>query len=136
MGQRPRIAEAVGRCRDAGIEVALFLDPEPAQIEASLGARAGCHRAAHGALRQRREGHLARRSSSILRRGGQHIVAAGLQLHAGHGLNYRNVRPIARLDRMAELNIGHSIVSRAVFVGLEAAVQEMKVCMGEASPLP
>ena len=59
-------------------------------------------------------------------------MAAGLELHAGHGLNYRNVGPIARLDRMAELNIGHSIVSRAVFVGLTQAVREMKDCIDRA----
>ena len=53
-------------------------------------------------------------------------MAAGLALHAGHGLNYQNVGPVARIAGMAELNIGHSIVSRAVFVGLERAVREMK----------
>ncbi len=64
-----------------------------------------------------------------LRQAAAALVAAGLELHAGHGLNYRNVGPIARLDRMAELNIGHSIVSRAVFVGLTQAVREMKDCI-------
>lgn len=59
-------------------------------------------------------------------------MAAGLELHAGHGLNYRNVGPIARIERMAELNIGHSIVSRAVFVGLTPAVREMKECINRA----
>jgi pyridoxine 5-phosphate synthase len=61
----------------------------------------------------------------------QAIVAAGVELHAGHGLNYRNVLPVARLDRMAELNIGHSIISRALFVGLERAVREMKNCIDD-----
>ncbi len=58
-------------------------------------------------------------------------VFAGVELHAGHGLNYRNVLPVARLDRMAELNIGHSIISRALFVGLERAVREMKKCIDD-----
>jgi pyridoxine 5-phosphate synthase len=55
-----------------------------------------------------------------------------VELHAGHGLNCQNVIPVARLDRMAELNIGHSIVSRAVFVGMAEAVREMKECLGRA----
>ncbi len=58
---------------------------------------------------------------------------AGLELHAGHGLNYRNVQDIARLDRMAELNIGHSIICRSLFVGLERAVREMKTCISQGS---
>jgi pyridoxine 5-phosphate synthase len=59
-------------------------------------------------------------------------VTSGLKLHAGHGLNYQNVSPVARLDRMAELNIGHSIISRAVFVGMTLAVREMKECIDRA----
>jgi pyridoxine 5-phosphate synthase len=60
-------------------------------------------------------------------------VNSGLKLHAGHGLNYHNVGPVARLDHMAELNIGHSIVSRAIFVGLTQAVREMKACIDAVS---
>ena len=61
-----------------------------------------------------------------IRRMGAMIRAAGIALHAGHGLTYRNVRPIARIDGMHELNIGHSIVARAIMVGLQQAVREMK----------
>jgi pyridoxine 5-phosphate synthase len=76
---------------------------------------------------------LARQAEfEALRRAAASIVADGLELHAGHGLNFRNVGPIARIDRMAELNIGHSIVSRAVFVGLGPAVREMKDCISRA----
>ena len=67
-------------------------------------------------------------SSAALVDAGAGPSRAGLALHAGHGLNYRNVGAVARIDGMAELNIGHSIVSRAVFVGLERAVREMKAC--------
>ena len=63
---------------------------------------------------------------------GARAVACGLHLHAGHGLNYQNVTPVALIDGMEELNIGHSVVSRAVFVGMEQAVREMKRCMVEA----
>jgi pyridoxine 5-phosphate synthase len=69
---------------------------------------------------------------AALRGAAQATVAAGLELHAGHGLNYRNVAAVARLDRMAELNIGHSIISRAVFLGLTQAVHEMKECINRA----
>src|SRR6185312_16150920 len=70
---------------------------------------------------------------SRLERGGQWIREGGMRLHAGHGLNYRNVGPIARIPTMAELNIGHAIVSRALFVGLREAVREMKRLMEVAT---
>ncbi len=129
IGQRERVAEAVARCRDAGLEVSLFIDPNPAQVEASaqLGAAAvelHTGRYADAPHGPRREHELA-----ALAKAGETAVAAGLMLHAGHGLNYQNVAPVARLPRMAELNIGHSIISRAVFVGLERAVREMKACL-------
>jgi pyridoxine 5-phosphate synthase len=129
VGQRSRIAAVVDRCREAGLEVALFLDPEPAQIEAALTLELNAIELHTGRYANSHEGAAQSRELEALRIAAAGIVAAGLELHAGHGLNYRNVGPIARLDRMAELNIGHSIVSRAVFVGLERAVKEMKVCM-------
>jgi pyridoxine 5-phosphate synthase len=126
VGQRDRVGEAVARCRGAGLEVSLFIDPEPAQVEisAKLGAAAvemhtGRYADAVNAAARDRE-------LAALCRAGEAAVAAGLALHAGHGLNYQNVGPVARLASMAELNIGHSIVSRAVFVGFERAVREMK----------
>jgi pyridoxine 5-phosphate synthase len=130
VGQRPRIATAVSRCRDAGIEVSLFLDPEPAQIEAALTLELDAIELHTGRYANSPEGAPRRRELEALQAAAASIVAAGLGLHAGHGLNYRNVGPIARLDGMAELNIGHSIVSRAVFVGMERAVREMKMCLG------
>ncbi len=129
LGQRAQVAEAVARCRDAGLEVSLFIDPDPAQVEASqaVGARAvelhtGRYADAHDAEATARE-------LTALVRAGSVAVAARLALHAGHGLNYQNVAPVAQITGMAELNIGHSIVSRAVFVGLERAVREMKECL-------
>ncbi|MGC8639909.1 MAG: pyridoxine 5'-phosphate synthase [Isosphaeraceae bacterium] len=130
VGQRSRIALAVNRCREAGIEAALFLDPEPAQIEAALALKLDAIELHTGRYANSHEGTPRAAELEALRAAAARIVAAGLELHAGHGLNYRNVGPIARLDRMAELNIGHSIVSRAVLVGLERAVREMKACMG------
>ncbi len=63
---------------------------------------------------------------SRLTEAGRQVIAAGLTLHAGHGLTYRNVKPIAAINQMTELNIGHSIVARAIMVGFEQAVREMK----------
>jgi pyridoxine 5-phosphate synthase len=134
IGQRARVAEAVALCRDAGLEVSLFIDPDPAQVAAAaeLGAVAvelhtGRYAEAHGPD--------VARELHALALAGEVAVNAGLALHAGHGLNYQNVQAVARLPRMAELNIGHSIVARAVFVGLERAVREMKACLDRSGRL-
>lgn len=132
VGQRARVAEAVARCRDAGLSVSLFIDPDPAQIEASaaLGVAAvelhtGRYADAHSDPERELE-------FAALRDSGKAVVAAGLCLHAGHGLNYRNVGPVARIPHMAELNIGHSIIARAVFKGMDRAVREMKQAIHDA----
>jgi pyridoxine 5-phosphate synthase len=129
VGQRQRVAEAVSRCRDAGLEVSMFIDPDQAQVAASaeLGARAvELHTGRYADARHESE---QARELAALTYAGQAAIAHGLALHAGHGLNYQNVGPITMLEGIAELNIGHSIVSRSVFVGLEKAVREMKVCL-------
>ncbi|WP_406700301.1 pyridoxine 5'-phosphate synthase [Singulisphaera sp. Ch08] len=129
LGHRERVAEAISRCRDAGLEVSLFIDPDPAQVEISLalGAQAvELHTGRYAdAVTDAEQAH----ELTALVNAGRITVASGLKLHAGHGLNYLNVGPVARLDGMTELNIGHSIISRAVFVGLERAVREMKDCL-------
>ena len=132
VGQFARVAEAVARCRDAGLEVSLFIDPDPAQVEASHGSGPGpsnCTRAGTPthATRPTATGNWPPWPSP-----GRTRRPRGLALHAGHGLNYQNVGPVARIAGMAELNIGHSIVSRAVFVGMERAVREMKACIDRA----
>jgi pyridoxine 5-phosphate synthase len=129
VSQRPRIAAAVSRCRGAGIEVSLFLDPEPAQIEAALTLELHAIELHTGRYANSPEGTVQLQELAALRQAAASIVSAGIALHAGHGLNYRNVGPVARLDSMAELNIGHSIVCRALFVGMERAVRQMKDCM-------
>jgi pyridoxine 5-phosphate synthase len=125
-GNRDRVARTVERLRQAGISVSLFLDPDPRQIEeaARLAVDAvelhtGQYAlAAPGAAREKELENI-RKISALVRH-------AGLMLHAGHGLTYRNVRPIAAIEGMHELNIGHSIIARAIMVGLEEAVREMK----------
>ena len=123
---RTATAAAIGRLQAAGIVVSLFLDPAPRQIDAAvdLGAAAvelhtGCYaNAATDAARHDQLVALSRASAMVRQ--------AGLVLNAGHGLTYRNVVPVARLEGMGELNIGHSIVARAVLVGFTEAVREMK----------
>lgn len=124
-GNRAEVARSIKRLKDAGISVSMFVDADEAQIAASkeLGAEAielhtGQYALATGA-KQEAELHK-------LIQGGKMASSRGLRLHAGHGLNYVNVLPVAAIENMRELNIGHSIVSRAVFVGLEKAVAEMK----------
>jgi pyridoxine 5-phosphate synthase len=125
LGHRARVSETVKRLHDAGLEVSLFLDPDLKQIEvgADLGVAAvelHTGRYAEAAHGKGRAGEL-----RALIEAGKAIRVAGMALHAGHGLNYVNVGDVAAIEGMAELNIGHSIVSRAIFVGFEKAVREM-----------
>lgn len=115
--------------KDAGIRVSLFIDPEPDQIAAaaSLGApvvelHTGAYAEATGAAR---DAELVRLTEAARLASG-----AGIQVNAGHGLNYVNVTPILTLPHLVELNIGHSIVSRALFVGFEQATREMVALLG------
>ena len=122
---RQRVAEVIKHLKDAEIAVSLFLDPDPKQIElaAELGAQAvELHTGAYANTSgKQRDAHL-----QSLAKAGRLVREAGMQLHAGHGLTYRNVKPVAAIEGMHELNIGHSIVARAIFVGFEQAVREMK----------
>ncbi len=117
---------------DAGIVVSLFLDPVAEQIEAA--ARMGVAAVElHTGQYALSAGDDRQVQLELLEAAGRQIVDAGMLLHAGHGLNYRNVQPVALIDQMAELNIGHSIVARAVMVGIGQAVREMKQLIEEAS---
>jgi pyridoxine 5-phosphate synthase len=120
-----KVATAVGRLRDAGIVVSLFLDPDRAAIEAArrLGADAVELHTGKYALTG---GEAQTTQLAKLTEAGRIVVDQGLILHAGHGLTYRNVVPVAQIPQMCELNIGHSIVARALMVGFQAAVREMK----------
>jgi pyridoxine 5-phosphate synthase len=122
---RAVLAKSVERLRKAGVRTSLFIDPDDKAVDASgdLGADAielhtGEYARAQGAEARARQ--IAR-----LERAAERGRAAGLAVHAGHGLTYENVTPVARIELIEELNIGHSIVSRAVFTGMEAAVREM-----------
>lgn len=125
-GQRDRVRRCVDRLHEAGIEVSLFIDPDERQIDASkdLGVAAvelhtGCY--ADAAFEAARFKELC-----ALTAAGAYACNLDLLLHMGHGLTYRNVVPVAKIPTIGELNIGHSIVARAVMVGFERAVREMK----------
>jgi pyridoxine 5-phosphate synthase len=132
IGQFDRVAEATARCHAAGLEVSLFIDPSPDQVEASLRAGAKAVELHTGRYADATTPNDRARELGALTLAGARAIACGLRLHAGHGLNYQNVMPVVLIDGMDELNIGHSIISRAVFVGLDRAVREMKRCLAEA----
>jgi pyridoxine 5-phosphate synthase len=128
-----KISHACGRLKGAGVRVSLFVDPDPAQIEAAgqTGApviEIHTGRYAHAATAEERGVELGRIELAV-----QHGLGLGLQVNAGHGLNYHNVQGVAAIPGIAELNIGHAIVARAVFTGLHEAVREMKRLMREAA---
>lgn len=125
------LAPTVDKLRSTGVVVSLFIDPDERQIEASaaLGAEfvelhTGAFANADGAAR---ETELQR-----LIKGAELAFAAGLKVNAGHGINYQNIGAILRMPHLVELNIGHSLVSHAVFVGMDAAVREMLALMNPA----
>lgn len=125
-GQRDRVAEVTRRLQDDGISVSLFLDPDPGQIEAAAAMGADAVELHTGQYALARPGADQQKELETLTAAGAQIRQAAMTLHAGHGLTYRNVGPIAAMDQMHELNIGHSIVARAIMVGFEKAVREMK----------
>ena len=129
ISHRAALEPTLKSMRDAGIRVSLFIDPDPDQIAtaASLGApvvelHTGAYAEASGAVRDE---ELAR-----LMEAARLASESGLQVNAGHGLNYVNVQPILTLPKLVELNIGHSIVSRSIFVGMEQATREMVALLG------
>lgn len=127
-----RVSSACQRLAAAGIRVSLFIDPQRDQIDAAQRAGAPVIELHTGAYadapdRQSRSAELAR-----LLRAVEYAAECGLQVNAGHGLHYHNVEAVAAWPQVAELNIGHAIVARAVFSGLEAAVAEMKRVMRQA----
>ncbi len=131
-GARGRIGDACKRLADAGVRVSLFIDAEPRQIEAAVACGAP--------VIEIHTGHYAdavsesQRLSELerIQEGVRLAHEAGLQVNAGHGLHYHNTREIAEIEVVRELNIGHAIIARAVFVGLQSAVAEMKRIMVEA----
>jgi pyridoxine 5-phosphate synthase len=128
----PRLREAIRRLDEVGIRVSLFINPELATLDAAkdLGVPAV-------ELHTGRYAHTWREGDHALdelRRAARHAADMGLFVHAGHGLTYRNVTPVTAIADIEELNIGHSVVSRAVMIGMRAAVEEMARLVKEARP--
>ena len=124
-GRERVVADACKRLADAGIRVSLFIDPIDREVEAAAAVGAPVIEIHTGAYAEAKD--PARREAEItrIRLAAAQAVALGLEVNAGHGLTVENVAPIAATPQIIELNIGHSIVSRAIFVGLEQATREM-----------
>jgi len=129
--QAARVRDATTHLRQAGVRVALFIDPDPRQVEAAAHAGAPVIELHTGAYAQA-AGAQAATELERLRAAARLGAGLGLEVHAGHGLNYHNVRPVAALREIVELNIGHALIAHALFVGLSAAVREMKALMAAA----
>jgi pyridoxine 5-phosphate synthase len=129
------VGAAIEALKGAGIHVSLFIDPDPDQIDASHRLRADAIEFQTASYSEAK-GPAVARELEKLRAATAHAVGLGLHVHMGHGLNYWNVQPVVRVPGVEELNIGHSIVSRAVLVGMERAVREMKQVMQEHYPNP
>ncbi len=125
-GQLDRVRQSVERLHGTGVSVSLFLDPDLRQIEAATKLGVEAVELHTGQYALARPGQDQARQLEILKQAAAAVSTSGMALHAGHGLTYRNVVPVAAIDRMHELNIGHSIIARAVMVGIERAVREMK----------
>ncbi len=128
-GQHNTLAPLIARLNDAGIRVSLFIEPDPRQIDAAIRLRAPVvelhtGKYAHGDP----EGLELRRLAD----GAALAVKNGIEPHAGHGLTFDNVGPIAAIPQIAELNIGHFLVGEAIFIGLEASIREMRARMDAA----
>lgn len=124
-GNFDAVKQAINQLHDAGIRVSLFIDPDPAQIDASHLAGSTVVELHTGAFAQA-QGDAAKLELERIRAGVAHGVGLGLRVNAGHGLHYGNVQAIASIPGISELNIGHAIVARAVFDGWEKAVRDMK----------
>jgi pyridoxine 5-phosphate synthase len=127
-----RIASIVQRLNAAGVLTSAFIDPDERQVAAAQQQGFAAVELHTGEYANAADGEARAEQLHRLERAGQWARERGLWLHAGHGLNYHNVGPVARITAMRELNIGHAVVSRAVFAGLREAVREMKRVMDKA----
>ena len=120
-----KIRPVVLRLKDSGIDVSLFINPQASQIDATAAAGASIIELHTGEYANAKTDAARKRELEILKRATKYALSLGLEVNAGHGLNYENVRDVSGIKGINELNIGHSIISRSVFVGISAAVKEM-----------
>lgn len=131
-GQQEKINQAVGRLADAGILASLFIDADKAQIDAAVLSKAPFIEIHTGHYADAKTEAEQEKELTRLREGIEYAHAQGLKVNAGHGLTYFNVKPIAEIPEIIELNIGHSIIARAAIDGLDKAVRDMKQLMLDA----
>ncbi|MBI3902697.1 MAG: pyridoxine 5'-phosphate synthase [Nitrosomonadales bacterium] len=129
------VRRATQRCMAAGIRVSLFIDPDKKQLDAAMSCGAPVVEIHTGKYADADSVPDQQLELERIQRAVAHGHDIGLQMNAGHGLNYHNVRPIVAIPHIAELNIGHAIVAEAVFIGLEQAVKKMKSLLMAGSPL-
>ena len=130
-GHQAQLRPLVGRLVEAGIRVSMFIEPDPRQLDAALAIGApvvelhtGAYCDAEGEARDREFARVAAAAA--------HARAIGLECHAGHGLSFDTVKPIAAIATIVELNIGHFLVGEAIFIGFEASIRRMRELMDEA----
>jgi pyridoxine 5-phosphate synthase len=132
VGAFDRVRDATARLADAGVRVSLFIAPDRAQIDAAKAAGAPVIELHTGTYAEAEHSVAEARELERVRDAAAYAAGKGLHVNAGHGLHYRNVQAIAAIPQVVELNIGHAIVSHALFVGFAQAVREMKALMREA----
>jgi pyridoxine 5-phosphate synthase len=131
--QIPRLTGATKALAGHGVRVSLFIDPDPRQIEAAAEIGAPVVELHTGAYAEHSGAHQATELER-LHAGARLAASLGITVHAGHGLHYHNVQPVAAIREIVELNIGHSIIARALFDGLAVAVRDMKQLMAAVRP--
>lgn len=132
VGQFDAVRAACQRLMAAGVRVSLFIAPDEAQIDAARRTGAPVIELHTGAYAEAEEGARQAQELERIHTAARYAAESGLHVNAGHGLHYHNVQPIAAIAQIVELNIGHAIVSHALFVGFAQAVREMKALMREA----
>ncbi len=135
VSRQKELVQTCARLKDADIQVSLFIDPDPDQVAAAAESGAPVIEIHTGSFadavgEESRASELVRVKAAV-----KQGLDLGLQVNAGHGLNYHNVQDVAAIPGITELNIGHAIIARAVFTGLQDAVREMKSLMIEAAPV-
>lgn len=131
-GNLTRLREVCQHLRMAGVRVSLFIEPDTRQIDAACAAGAPVIEIHTGRYAEAKDAHARGNEFERIAAAARYGVMQGLHVNAGHGLNYQNVQPIAALMQLRELNIGHAIIARAMFSGLEESVHEMKRLMTES----
>ena len=132
VGQRIKISEACARLAEAGVRVSLFIDADEHQVQAAADCRAPVIEIHTGHYADAKDRHSQRNELLRVMRAVEMGTSLGIQVNAGHGLDYHNVQQIAAIENIRELNIGHAIVARAIFSGLHTAVGDMKQIMVSA----